>query len=513
MGLTEDDARMGIRSFSRRLSTSTVGGVSGMTLLLGFNAAVGGFLFGYDTGSMSAALLQVKRPSGDRACPGLAPQRLSSSQQELVVSFVVLGAFIGAALSGWLNDKFGRRPLLLVGSLVFTVGAALMAAARGLEAMLTARIIVGVGVGISSHTVPLYIAECAPAAHRGSLCFLNDAMIVVGQVAAAALSTALFFAEARDGWRVILGAAVVPSVMMFLGFLWMPESPRWLISQGRREEAKAVTRLLRGPAVRDADVDREFQVTLEGAGEDAPLASAAPSSLLRAFWKDVRVRRALLLGCALQALQQWGGINTIMYYGASMLQKAGASPASGCFSAEAKHDVATTILFAAAQVLGVFYSWAMVDRLGRRPLLLASLLGVAASLVAVGCIFSQNAVRQAPVVACVFAYLVCFGAGLSPVPWTVNAEIYPQHVRAQCISVATSVNWIMNFVVAQTSLTLSRALSTHHDKSHPDGVFWLYAGISVLGIFFVWREMPETKGLTLEQISDLFSDASAVSSK
>lgn len=499
--------------FTRRLSTGSVGGVSGMMLLLGFNAAVGGFLFGYDTGSMSASLLQVKRPSDPSGpCPGLAEKKLSSVQQELVISFVVLGAFVGAVISGFLNDLFGRRRLLLGASSVFTLGAILMAVARGVEAMLVARVVVGLGVGISSHTVPLYIAECAPKRLRGSMCFLNDMMITVGQVSAAIISTILFNAEVRDGWRWILGVAAVPSALMFLGFFWMPESPRWLLAKDRNEEAKVVMRMLRGPLVRESELEEEFHSTVSGTNEETPLTHSGGSagSVYSLYFKDVRVRRALILGCSLQALQQWAGINTIIYYGASVLQRAGTvvRHPDTCFTAESKHDVAITILFAGAQVIGVFCSWLLVDRIGRRPLFLVSLVGVAASLFATGCIFAQSKPEQSSVVICVILYLVFFGVGLSPVPWTVNAEIYPLHVRAQCVSISTSVNWIMNFVVAQTFLSLSKSMSTHrgNPQSHPDGVFWLYSGISAVGLLFAWLRMPETKGLGLEEIGDLFVD-------
>jgi len=498
----------------RRLSAASWRGVSGMMLLLGFNAAVGGFLFGYDTGSMSAALLQVKRPNDPKSpCPGLSSGFLSAGQQELVISFVVLGAFFGAMVSGTFNDHLGRRRLLLSGSVFFTVGSVFMAVAGSLQAMLFARIIVGIGVGISSHTVPLYIAETAPPSLRGSLCFLNDMMVVVGQVSATVVSTIFFVAEVPWGWRWILGAATLPAVIMFLGFFWMPESPRWLMSKGRHDEAKAVLLLVRGSVLREADVEREFHDLVTGTNEEAPLTASRSSScsFWGLYWKDARVRRALMLGCTLQALQQWSGINTVMYYGASVLQKAGPvdpSRLSTCFTAEAKHDVAMTILFASAQVVGIFCSWLMVDSVGRRPLLLWSLTGVTASLVATGACFAVNDVVQATVVAALLAYLVFFGIGLSPVPWTVNAEIYPLHVRAQCVSASTGVNWIMNFVVSQTFLTLSKAMSTHrsHPGGHPDGIFWLYAGISFLGLIFVYMRLPETKGLNLEEIGDLFTD-------
>uniref|UniRef100_A0A7R9ZYA5 Hexose transporter 1 n=1 Tax=Pyrodinium bahamense TaxID=73915 RepID=A0A7R9ZYA5_9DINO len=485
------------------------GGINGMLLLLGFNAAIGGFLFGYDTGSMSSALLQVKRPRNPMdACPGLAPHKLSSVQQELVISFVVLGAFLGAIASGYLNPYYGRRRLLIGASLLFIAGDCFEASAKSLGAMLVARVIVGLGVGISSHTVPLYIAECAPAHLRGSLCFLNDMMVTVGQVTSAFVSTMFFSWEVRAGWRWILGFAACPSSCMLVGFWFMPESPRWLISRGRHDEAKAILRSLRRLATED-QLEEEFHNTITGTCEETPLndSQAGIGYAWERYVKDTRVRRALLLGCGLQCLQQSAGINTIMYYGASVLQKTGGNTGPrSCFSAESKQDVAITMLFAAGQLVGVFFSWLLVDRLGRRPLLLGSLVGVTVSLFATGCAFHQEFVNQGAVVVCILAYLVCFGAGLSPVPWTVNAEIYPLHVRAQCVSLSTCTNWSMNFIVSQTFLSLARALSLdpEHPKSHPDGIFLLYAGIASVGMVFAWFRMPETKGLSLEQIGDLF---------
>lgn len=354
--------------------------------------------------------------------------------------------------------------------------------------------------------MPLYIAECAPAHQRGSLCFLNDLMIVAGQVTAAGLSTAFFYGEVRDGWRWILGLAAAPAVLMFLGMLLQSESPRWLLGEGRVQEAKEVLQLLRAVGSSSsscAEAEAELEDMAHGVTEDSG------TSYYR-FWSDVHIRRALLVGCGLQALQQCSGINTIMYYGATVLQRAG--PAyderdDNCFHAENKHDVATTILFAGGQLLGVFVSWCLVDRVGRRPLVLTSLAGVTTFLIAIGFAFSMDTVSQEAVIMAMMLYLVSFGLGMSPVPWTVNAEIYPLHVRAQCISMSTSTNWAMNFVVAQTFLSLANHLSTHSDDKnlHPDGIFFLYASIAAMGFVLLWSYMPETKGLTLEQIGEVFT--------
>jgi len=513
---------------------------SGLLYLLGFNAAVGGLLFGYDTGSMSAALLQLKQPRvGSGRCLGLAEHRLSIEEQALVTSFVVLGAFLGSCSAGALNYVLGRKRALLLGSVMFVAGAVLMAASTGVAVMLVARLVVGLGVGVSSHTVPLYISECAPSHLRGSMCFLNDLMIVVGQVTAAVVSTALFYGEVPDGWRYILGFAALPSAMMFVGVASSPESPRWLLSQGRSAEALQVLEELRAGAPPSV-VKREYQEMLRGVEAElsgCPAgASESTCSLLRRCLQSPRIRRALLLGCGLQLLQQWSGINTIMYFGASVLKQAGShedlvsasslveashglqqlllrfgkrrreDPEAYCFSDESKRDVAFTIVLAAAQMVGVILSFLMVDRVGRRPLILGSLCGVTLSLLGIGIVFTAEHVSFPLVIAFVALYLLTFGAGLSPVPWTVNAEIYPQSVRACCISLSTATNWAMNFVVSLTFLNLSIALSTNRSnpEGHPNGVFFFYAAIALVGWVLLWLWMPETKGLSLEQIGDLF---------
>mmetsp|Transcript_44502 Transcript_44502/g.123177 ORF Transcript_44502/g.123177 Transcript_44502/m.123177 type:complete len:530 (+) Transcript_44502:95-1684(+) len=483
--------------------------------LLAFNAAVGGFLFGYDTNSMSASLLQIRRPrADDDFCPGLTEKGLNVSEQQTVVSFVVLGAFLSATASGSLNAALGRRNVILVGSFLFMVGALMMAFARGYYSMLVARIVAGLGVGISSHTVPLYISECSPANLRGSLCFLNDLMIVVGQIAAAAVSTAFFYGEVVDGWRWILGLAALPSVMMFVGFFVQPESPRWLVNCGKVDEARKVLKVLRAGICNKEMLDSEFDHLVAGARAQVTPSSEDARGFVYKVYADLindrRVRRALFLGGGLQFLQQWCGINTIMYYGATVLQRArpaSAMSSSTCFTEENKKDVMVTMLFACAQAAGIMASWFLVDRYGRRPLALTSLSGVAISLTAIGLAFSKAHVSEAVVIICVQFYLVSFGVGMSPVPWTVNAEIYPQRLRAQCISISTGMNWAMNFIVSQTFLTLATALSTYKDDpgTHPNGVFFLYAQISVIGLVCLWLWMPETKGLTLEQIGQLFT--------
>eukprot|EP00421_Protoceratium_reticulatum_P037914 CAMPEP_0168486274 /NCGR_PEP_ID=MMETSP0228-20121227/67038_1 /TAXON_ID=133427 /ORGANISM="Protoceratium reticulatum, Strain CCCM 535 (=CCMP 1889)" /LENGTH=553 /DNA_ID=CAMNT_0008502859 /DNA_START=18 /DNA_END=1679 /DNA_ORIENTATION=- len=519
--------------------------VSWQLILLGFNAACGGFLFGYDTGSMSAALVQVQRPRAEgleNACPGLADHRLAIWEQALVTSFVVLGAFLSSITAGCLNSAFGRRKVLLFGALCFVFGEALMAIAMSVPSMLVARLIVGLGVGISSHTVPLYISECSPTDYRGTLCFLNDLMNVMGQVTAAIVATLVFMSETRNGWRLILGCGVVPSTLMFVGMYFSPESPRWLLSRKQDREASEVLQVLR-TGTNPEEVELEFEQMRQGVAAEREAAPKAdqPDTTFRltsgfksfhqTYWVDLRVRRALALGCSLQILQQWCGINTIMYFGASVVKMAGSDTPESlsstavkqplihrmfrhapqetpiyCFSTECKRDVAFTVILSFSQMAGVIGSFMLVDRIGRRPLVLFSLAGVSVSLMGVGVAFSQVDVSLTAVIFLVALYLLFFGIGMSPVPWTVNAEIYPQAVRASCISISTATNWIMNFVVSETFLGLAAALSSSatDPQGHPNGVFFFYSAIATLGWVHLFFKLPETKGLSLEEIGSLF---------
>jgi SP family myo-inositol transporter-like MFS transporter 13 len=467
--------------------------------LLSFNAAIGGFLFGYDTGSASAALLEMKLPREDG---GLAESGLSNWQQETLVSMVVCGAFFSAASAGWLNHCLGRRYVILSGAFVFVVGAIGMAAAQTFATMLVARFVVGLGVGFCSHSVPLYVSECSPATARGRLCFLNDMCVVLGQVSAAAVSAGFFYAEVRECWRWILGLASIPSVMMFFGFFAMPESPRWLAMKGQEVECRAVLKRLR-QEWSEKEVEQEMQDILE----EVALQQGSKGPGLSKYFLDPSIRRPLLLGCGLQLVQQWVGINTIVYYGGSILQKANSiSDDLNPFSADNKFNVALTIPINAAQLVGVLLSWYLVDRVGRRPLLLVSLAGLTSALFAMGVVYSLTSVPKVAVVVVMMLYLITFGVGMSPIPWTINAEIHPAAVRAKAISFATSTNWLMNWIVSETFLSLSVALSTNQaaPEDHPNGVFWLYGAVGVVGLVVFAFKLPETKGMTLEEISEIF---------
>mmetsp|Transcript_36303 Transcript_36303/g.66510 ORF Transcript_36303/g.66510 Transcript_36303/m.66510 type:complete len:530 (-) Transcript_36303:112-1701(-) len=484
----------------------------GMYLLVCI-ASVGGFLFGYDTGVISGAMIEIKQGSG------IGGRTLTAEEQELVVSCTVAAAAVGSGLSGMLQQTryFGRKTLILNASILFIHAAWLMALANSVTELLVGRVLVGLSVGVASHTVPIYIAEAAPAHMRGTLATMNNVTLVLGQVIASA--TCCLYAQqdyetrGRTGWRWMIGWGAAPAIALFLGACCLPESPRWLLHVAEnRDKAKAsILWLRRDVAVANEELHSiEVSIAAEMAAQDGNTHSLLQKLCAR------RTRRALVLGMGLQILQQATGINTIMYYSATIMEMArstgngsvachGSQSASSHLTKGDVGDVCWTAPLAMCQLAGTIVGMLAVDRWGRRPLVLSSLLAAAASLFSLGLGFHGDGHGELASVA-MCTYLTFFGLGLAPVPWLVNAEIFPLETRGAAIGLTTATNWIANFFVAATFLDVSRALSTDKEcpETHPDGGFWLYGIIAILGFVWLAVSMPETKGLTLEEIDRHF---------
>jgi MFS family permease len=675
---------------------------------LTFMAAIGGFLFGYDTGVVSGAMLPMKRALD-----------LTPEQQEVVVSSTVLAAFVSSLCIGApLNDKYGRRKAILGSALVFGIGSLFLMISNGYWMLVVGRIILGLGIGVASLTTPVYIAEAALPEMRGRLVTVNTLMITFGQFFAGMVDGFFDYWLPESGWRYMLGLAVLPSAIMFVGFLGLPESPRWLADKGRYEEAYRVLEDLRG-SKEDADAelrdiisaaaassassnganatanvnvnaaipespspspspspqlasnsseyrDDEIKSHNDGRQEDherSSLASSASSSSSSSggndgdyslpygsgssnhnptagegfhdepplaaatsnglgpwitMLSDPPTRRALLLGCGLMAVQQFSGINTVMYYAASIYEMAG-------------YDELTAVWLsgftALAQVVGIATSIFLVDKVGRRTLVLWSLGFVAVSLVGLAtsfyweritsgdidmilnseiqqhesgdnhssdhdddnmwCVYQPAMVWDGVVAYCydcakidgcgycgninsgsglcvpgddsgptsgngnslmpcdrwdyetctvvggeggidsdvdslgntsnsnsnnnnsnpygilsvvfMVLYLLAFGIGMGGMPWTINSEIYRLEFRSRAVSLSTATNWIGNLVVSATFLTLSSPgfLTAY-------GAFGLYGAVALLGWAWLYLALPETKGLSLEEIEELF---------
>jgi len=347
---------------SRQTSISVHPAGGGFVYVAAAFAALGGLLFGYDTGVISGALIFIRKSF-----------ELSVFQQEFVVSVVLVGASIGALSGGRLADRFGRRMMLIVTSLIFIAGAILCAAAMSVAALAIGRTIVGLGIGFASSTVPLYISEVSPADARGWQVSLFQLAITVGILAAYLVDYG--FAK-TENWRWMLGLAVVPGVLLGLGMLFLPETPRWHANRGHIPLARSILAKIRGTDNVDAEF-REIQATLQQAEERGKI-----SDLLLP-----EVRPALIIGIGLAIFQQVTGINTVIYYAPRIIQSAGISSVSGAILATAGIGMVNVIMT-------VVSMW-LIDRVGRRPLLLTGIAGMIVSLGVLGYIFHRR--REAAV--------------------------------------------------------------------------------------------------------------------
>ena len=477
-------------------------------------AAIGGFLFGYDTGVVSGAMVLVRAELG-----------LNDVWHELVVSGTLAAAFLAALGAGSLADRCGRRPTILAASGNFLVGAVVMGCARDKVVLLLGRVVVGVGVGLASHAVPLYIGECATPEMRGSLVTLNIVAVTFGQLSAGLLCGALV--NTAEGWRWMLGLAGVPALIQLVGFFFMPESPRYLVQTRRLQQAKAVLSKIRSPyhQIEDELEDMKIAANSEAATAATSLSLSAFLYSLTASDQGISVRRrSVLLGCLLQLCQQFAGINTVMYYAASIIKMAGASDTVAVwFSA----------VTAGFNFLLSLVGLRLVERLSRRGLLLGSLVLVVISLLSISSSFaymdmqdtnnsigrfssnsSQHAVitsssvhfyaenRTASagpilVLVCLCCYIISFAPGMGPLPWTINSELHPSDCRAKALSLSTATNWISNLVVSLTFLSMVAGIGRTL-------TFVVYAVITAVSGVILYMYLPETKGVKLEDTEDLF---------
>ncbi len=429
-------------------------------------AALGGLLFGYDTGVISGALIFIRTQFG-----------LSTFQQELVVSVALVGAAVGALSGGRLADIFGRRSMLLVTALIFVIGAIVSAAAPSLALLVIGRLIVGLGIGLATSTVPIYISEVAPPQSRGWQVSLFQLAITVGILAAYLVDYAF---SGSNGWRWMLGLAVIPGAILGLGMIRMPESPRWLAEHNRSDLAREVLTRIRGGKSIESEW-RQIQETLDEGEERGRFSNLFGPS----------IRAALTIGIGLAIFQQVTGINTVIYYAPLIVQSAGIPTASGAILATAGIGLVNVLMTIVAM-------W-LIDHAGRRPLLLIGIAGMILSLGVLGFVFRMptgGALAWLAVVT-LMVYVASFAISLGPIFWLLIAEIYPLRVRGVAEGTAAGVNWASNFLVAVTFLSLK-------DRLGPSLTFWVYALLAIASWLFSYYLVPETKGRTLEEIEHSF---------
>jgi MFS transporter, SP family, galactose:H+ symporter len=430
-------------------------------------AALGGLLFGYDTGVISGAELFLKNDFS-----------LSTFALELIVSGVLAGAALGALLGGRLADLFGRRKLLIVTAVIFGVGAIVCAAATSPAILIFGRTIVGLGIGLASGTVPVYISEVSPADVRGWQVSLFQLAITVGILLAYVVDYAF---AATQGWRWMFGLALVPAVLFGLGMLFLPESPRWHARLGHFDRASAMLVRIRGTSDVTAEL-QEIKRSLAHADERGRLSDMFAPSL----------RPALVVGIGLAVFQQVTGINTVIYYAPLIIQSAGISSASGAILATAGIGVVNVLMTIVAM-------W-LIDRVGRRPLLLVGIAGMVVTLGLLGFAFQMSTQSGAIVwvaVISMMVYVASFAISLGPIFWLLISEIYPLKIRSSSEGLAAAFNWGSNLLVSLTFLTLVQIIG-------PTRTFWLYGLFAVGAWIFSYFRVPETKGRTLEEIEEFW---------
>lgn len=424
--------------------------------------AFGGFLFGFDTGVISGALLFIKTEFD-----------LSSFEQSSVVSVLLIGAMIGALTAGRLGDTLGRKKLLGFEGAVFLIGTAIAVFATGYPMLLLARLILGLAVGAASATVPTYLGEISPAKIRGRILTLNQLMITIG-IMVSYLTNLIF--TSTENWRAMIGLGAVPALLIIIGALAViPESPQWLVTNGKQKQAQKVFTTMTDSATAEKMIDR--QETQEK--EDEKVSSGSGWHLLF----SQKARPALTVGVVLAALQQFAGINVIIYYAPTIMERTGLSASNAIY-----YSVAIGIINFLMTIVTIF----IVDKVGRRKLLMTSLALMAGTLVFAGLSFFANLSSGLSLAAMVL-FIGAFAVGMGPLFWTLIGEIFPPKTRSVGSSAATAVNWSSNFVVSIVFLNVVNAIGL-------GPTFWIFAAVSLFAVWFVFKYLPETRARNSREI-------------
>ncbi|WVQ77169.1 hypothetical protein IAR50_006852 [Cryptococcus sp. DSM 104548] len=459
------------------------------------SAAVSGLLFGYDTAAISSMLVIIKEDLGTA---------LSDWQKEMITSATTFGALLGGLAAGILSDLTGRRLVIVFANIAFIGGSICQTASHTVDVMVAGRFIVGLGVGLASCIVPLYIGELAPSLIRGRLVTINCVAITLGQVVAYAIGS--WFQNVNNGWRWIVGLGAVPSFIQLASIGFMPESPRFLLLKSQVSEARSIIARIY-PLAKVEQVDRKLEIMK--AAVDQSKESNHSSSWGERLKSLVDVggnRRALIIGCGLQAAQQLCGFNTLMYYSATLFSMVG-------------FDNATLVGLVIASINFIFTLVALkiVDPFGRRNTMIWTLPIMIVALVLASLFFhyltlSTHGVLQPGypypeslsilVLLSMLLYVAGYATGLGNIPWQ-QGELFRLEVRGIGTSICTAVNWSCNLLIAGTFLSLM-------EKVGPSGAFGVYAAFCVVGWVFCWALYPETSGLSLEEVYFVFEEGFGV---
>ncbi|KAJ1022237.1 hypothetical protein NDA13_005151 [Ustilago tritici] len=449
---------------------------------LTFFATIGGLLFGYDTGAISSVLVQVGTDLDNKA--------LVDSDKEFITSALTVGAIISALGAGIVADKIGRKWTLVICDIVFIAGAVVQAAAHAKWTLIPGRFVLGFGVGAASQVVTVYIQELAPARARGRLTCLNSIAVTGGQVIAYAIGAA--FQNVSSGWRWIIALGAIPPIVQIFGIhFFMSESPRYLIKQQRDDEAtRALARIY--PHATSAQIDAKIGVLKKHIQiENTPL-----SRRIAKVWTDIPTRRAVFLTSMTLVAQQLCGFNSLMYFSASLFEKAGL-----------RNATATGLIVSGTNFLFTFIPLKYIDRVGRRRLLLVTMPCVIIFLVCTAGIFYKmleptnqrftdgypypSSLTSAMLVFMVL-YVASYATGLGNVPWQ-QGEFFSTETRMIGTSISTAANWSGNLVISSTFLSLMDAIT-------PSGAFGFYTVLTFVFLVLIYFLYPETSLLSLEEV-------------
>ena len=426
---------------------------------ISFISALGGYLFGFDFAVISGTLPFLRHEFA-----------LNDWWEGFLTGSLALGCMAGCLIAGGLADRYGRRPGLMTAAILFACSSLGMALSHSLPVFIITRFAAGIGVGMASMLSPLYIAEVSPAAVRGRNVAINQLTIVLG-ILVTNLVNYLLAGKGSDAWRWMFGLGAVPSCLFLVGIIWLPESPRWLMKAGRKEEAVKVLTRLGGLSFADRTV-----------GDIGASLSGVKKIRLKEVFRGA-ARPAVVVGITLAVFQQFCGINVVFNYTSTIF---------GAVGADLDRQLLETISIGAVNFLFTLVAMWQVDRLGRKPLMLLGSAGLAIVYVALA--FSLQGQAGAGIVSIfVLLAIALYATSLAPVTWVLISEIFPTGIRGKATSVAVISLWAAYFLLAFTFPVLARKLGTF-------GPFYLYAGICLLGFLFIKANVKETKGQTLEEI-------------
>ena len=425
-------------------------------------AALGGLLFGFDTGVISGAIHFIK-----------VEFYLNAYQEGFAVSSLMIACVIGALFAGPIADWTGRKKVLILCAVLFTISTILSALPRSFTELVIARFIGGMGVGMASVVSPMYIAEISPAKIRGRLVALNQLAIVVG-ILLSYLSNWLLVDTGINNWRYMLVAEILPAITFLVGLFFIPESPRWLTKEGLEKEALDVLNIVAGAA----NADHELQEVKKSLSEK----STSLKELLHPS-----LRRVLIVGILFSLFAHITGIDTIIYYGPIIFLESGFKTDSALLA---------SVMIGITNLIFTFVGMAMVDKAGRKFLLLVGLAGMGISMTLVGLCMQSDMISAKWTLLWIMTYIASFAMSIGVVIWVYLSEIYPTRVRGQALSVATMVLWLGNVILTQLFPVMMERFG--------GGTFYIFSFICLLAFIFTWTMVKETKGVSLEEIEEMW---------